>query len=429
MSGYHDPVLLCITVTAFSVVNFLLEIGKTIGIRSLTFMIATVQWVLGPFLSYSLLDPFDYYYMPVPQDVYFALAIPGVLLFALGLYSINDKYVNEAQLIAKLKTYLNEKHSVGLYLIFTGFLFSYLGPLFPGSLAFFFYLLSSLKYVGAFYVLLSNNNGKYLYFAGVFFFLFLDAFTSSMFHELLLWLAFTFLLLALNLKLKLFTKFSLLCLGFVFVFAVQAIKGDYRSAIWGGEVTEQVSKVDLLESSFETRIASEGLFNERNIHNFIYRINQGWIVGHVMAYTPKYQDHARGETIMEGVVATLLPRFLAPDKVTSGGAEYFEKYSGLILVEGTSMDLSPIGEAYANFATMGGATFMFFLGLLYAAVLSLVSKLSFTTPTLILWIPLLFQQAIKAESDITTGINHVTKAAVVIYLVYWVAKNIFKVKL
>ncbi|MEJ8756630.1 hypothetical protein WG947_06475 [Pontibacter sp. H259] len=392
-------------------------------------MIATIQWVLGPYLSYSLLEPFDYYYMPVPQYEYFALAISGVLLFALGLYSIKDRYVNETQLVSTLKSYLEGKHSIGLYLIIAGFLFSYLGPLFPGSLAFFFYLLSSLKYVGAFYVLLSNNDSKYIYVVGVFFFLFLDAFTSSMFHDLMLWLAFTFLLLTLNHQLKLLTKLSLLCFGLLFVFTIQSIKGDYRSAIWGGEVTEDVSRIDLLESSFQSRITSEGLFSERNVNNFIYRINQGWIVGHVISYTPKYQAYGRGETIREGVIATLLPRFLAPDKLTSGGAAYFEKYSGLLLVEGTSMDLSPIGEAYANFGTFGGAIFMFFLGLFYAMVLSLVSKLSVTTPTLILWIPLLFQQAIKAESDITTGINHVTKAAVVIFLVYWAAKNIFKIKL
>lgn len=263
----------------------------------------------------------------------------------------------------------------------------------------------------------------------VLFFLVIDAFAMTLFHDLLLWLGFTILLFSLNLKPNFLIKTSVLYAGFLFAFTLQAIKGDYRSAVWAGKVTDEVSKVDLLESSFTSRIAAEGLFTERNVNNFIYRINQGWIIGHTMAHTPRFQPYANGETIQEGIFATLLPRFLAPEKAVSGGRDYFEKYSGLELVKGTSMDLSPLGEAYANFAAAGGAIFMYFLGLLYAAILSFISKKSFITPSLILWIPLLFQQAIKAESDITTGINHISKAAIVIFLVYWVANKFFNVKL
>ncbi len=392
-------------------------------------MIATLQWILGPYLSYNFLHPFDYYYMPVPQAEYFALAIPGVLFFAAGLYAMQDKYESGSQILSNLRLYFEGKHSIGLYLIAAGFFFSYAGKFMPASLAFFVYLLANLKYIGAFYVLLSNRKDKYIYIGLVLFFLVVDAFAMALFHDLLLWMAFLFLLFSLSYKLSFIKKISVLGAGFLVAFTLQAVKGDYRGAVWGGQISEELTKTDVLESSLETMLAGEGLFSEKNNKNFIYRINQGWIVGHIMVNTPQNEPYAEGETIKEGIKATLLPRFLAPDKVLSGGKDLFEKYSGLELIEGTSMDLSPLGEAYANFATSGGAIFMFFLGLLYAAVLSHISKLSLTTPSLVLWIPLLFQQAIKAESDITTGINHIFKAAIVIFLVYWIAKHFFRTKL
>lgn len=136
--GNDVPGTLCLIITAFSIVNFIQELGRQVAIRSLTFMIATVQWVLGPYLSYNFLNPFEYYYMPVPEEEYFALAIPGVLLFALGLYSIKDKYIDAQVIIPTLKKYIEGKPKVGIYLILLGFLFTYIGPLLPAALAFFF---------------------------------------------------------------------------------------------------------------------------------------------------------------------------------------------------------------------------------------------------------------------------------------------------
>jgi hypothetical protein len=429
INGYEDANTVCLVMTIFSIYNFILELGKTVAIRSLTLMIATVQWILGPYLSYTYLNSFDYYYMPVVQEQYFALAIPGILLFTIGIYTIKDQYIDENKLLLKLTTYFKDKHKIGLYLIFFGFTFTYLGPLLPTSLAFFLYLLANLKYIGAFYLLFSDRKDKILYVSIVLIFLFLDAFSMTMFHDLLLWLGFLFLLFALSYKPGLLTKFTIVCLGVLLAFSLQAIKGDYRSAVWGGNISVDNTRTDILESAVSKRIREEGLFSERNNRHFIYRINQGWIVGHTMVHTPSQEPFAQGKTITEGIYATLLPRFIASEKATSGGREYFEKYSGLILVKGTSMDLSPLGEAYANFATTGGAIFMYFLGLFYAIILYLISKWSVTAPSLILWIPLIFQQAIKAESDITTGLNHITKASIVVFLVYWIGKNIFKVKL
>ncbi|NDK54519.1 hypothetical protein [Pontibacter fetidus] len=427
--GFNEPDNLCILISILSLLNFLTELGKTIAIRSLTLLIATIQWILGPYLSYNFLDSFDYYFMPVPQKDYFALAIPGILLFAIGLYTIKDHYLNENRIFLNLKAYLKDKHSLGLYLIFFGVILTYIGPLFPTALAFFFYLLANLKYIGAFYLLFSERRDKFIYIGGVLIILVLDAFAFTMFHDLLLWLGFLFLLFALSYRPSVLTKFLIVCMGGLLAFGLQAIKGDYRNAVWGGLVTEDITKVDVLESSFSKRISEQGLFSERNNKHFIYRINQGWIVGHTMLHTPSKEPFANGETITNGLVATLLPRFIAADKATSGGREYFEKYTGLLLVKGTSMDLSPLGEAYANFATIGGAIFMFILGLFYALVLSLISKWSIATPSLILWIPLIFQQAIKAESDITTGLNHITKASLVVFLVYWISNKIFNTKL
>ena len=84
-----------------------------------------------------------------------------------------------------------------------------------------------------------------------------------------------------------------------------------------------------------------------------------------MNNVPSQTPFARGETIRNALVASVFPRFLYPDKPIAGGRENMENYAGISLNENTSMDISQVGEAYANFGEMGGIIMMFVLGLFF----------------------------------------------------------------
>jgi hypothetical protein len=86
-----------------------------------------------------------------------------------------------------------------------------------------------------------------------------------------------------------------------------------------------------------------------------------------------------------------------------------------------------LSEAYANFGPQGGVLFMFFWGLFIAYSLKLMFKVIENRPEFLFWLPLIFSQTIKAEIDIVHISNHMTKSALLVYLIYffYLKKNSF----
>jgi hypothetical protein len=144
---------------------------------------------------------------------------------------------------------------------------------------------------------------------------------------------------------------------------------------------------------------------------------------------PKKYDFVKGETIETALYAGLLPRVLAPKKAVAGGRANFERFTGTELPETTSMDISLAGEGYANFGVWGGIVFLFFVGVFYNVIITKVIAISKKYPTLVLWLPVLFFQVIKAETDFATVFNHFTKAAMVAFMIFWGMTRVLKLKM
>ncbi len=74
------------------------------------------------------------------------------------------------------------------------------------------------------------------------------------------------------------------------------------------------------------------------------------------------------------------------------------------------MGLSPVGESYVNFGATWGAAFMLLLGLFYSGTFRVLRSLSTRWPLLLVFIPGTLQYAMRAEGELASGLNHVTKA-------------------
>ena len=148
-----------------------------------------------------------------------------------------------------------------------------------------------------------------------------------------------------------------------------------------------------------------------------------------MSYTPKYEPFAKGETIKEALKGSLLPRVLFPEKIKAGGRTYFERFTGKPISEDTSMGLSLLGEAYANYGIFGGAFFMFLIGFFYNFFLLQIYRIAKKHPSLIFFIPLIFLQVIKAETDFSVILNHLIKASIAVWILYWGLKRFLRIKL
>ena len=137
---------------------------------------------------------------------------------------------------------------------------------------------------------------------------------------------------------------------------------------------------------------TEGI-SENYFQELVDRLNQGWIIARIMYVVPDYEPYAEGETIEDAIFAALVPRFLAPNKVRSGG-ENFERFTKIEL-KGTSMNLGLIGEAYANYGLRGSFLFLFIVGLAFKLSFNYINKKSFQYYEVLLWLPFLFLYVVR----------------------------------
>ncbi|MBU2652034.1 MAG: hypothetical protein KKA81_13985 [Bacteroidetes bacterium] len=410
--------------------KFVNDIGNKIEIRDVIALIAALQWLVGPILAYNFLPEHPLYYMSVSEEVYMNYVFTGTFIFIIGMYLpiARERTIGKEQ-FEVLENFVQNRKSLGYILIGIGLLFSFMSKFVPGSLAFLFYLLGNMQFVGIFIVLFADKSfSKWIVFGAVMGALILNSVAIGMFHELIIWMLFTFLIVAFIVKMGMGVKITIMVTGIVVMLLIQSIKEEYRYLTWYS--TSNKSNTEIFQDILFQRLTDPRyLFQEEVLNNAGARLNQGWIISRIMDHIPRRNTFVKGETVKNAISAALLPRVLAPSKAKAGGHENFERFTGIELAKGTSMNLSIIGEAYGNFGVTGGILFMLILGLLYNGIIVLIIKLSHNNPTLILWLPLLFFQVIKAETDFAIVINHLVKSAMVIFVVFYVSKSIFKIRM
>ncbi|MFM7923058.1 MAG: hypothetical protein ACKPJJ_22790, partial [Planctomycetaceae bacterium] len=85
----------------------------------------------------------------------------------------------------------------------------------------------------------------------------------------------------------------------------------------------------------------------------------------------------------------------------------------------TSRGISPLGEAYANFGTLGGALTMMGFGAFFGFLFKLTLRLLVRRPTFFFWLPLIFYQAMKAETEFGVVLNQLAKGGMVAVAGYY----------
>ncbi|WP_159427050.1 hypothetical protein [Formosa haliotis] len=346
-------------------------------------------------------------YMSYVVPAYFVYA--GIILFGLKKYNLKKKDIN-----------FKGFEYYGVYILIIGVFCDFLKSYMPGSLQFFFFLVANFKFVGGLILLFSDQKWHRYLFYGVIVYLFLSALRSGMFHDFLLWTTFYYMFWAYKYKTKIKMNIIVLLAGFILSTAIQAVKHNYRMIIQQGY---SGNNTELFLSILSQRISGGDLENEEEQGQLNVRLNQGWIISAIMNNVPGNEPFAEGETVKDAISASALPRFLNPNKKQAGGVENFLRFTGLTLGENTSMGLSIIGEAYANFGVVGG---IFFMGIWSWSLIGFwnyfLRQVNVNT-ILIFFIPLLFLQVVKAETELVVVLNHLVKSLVVIFLFIWAGKK------
>jgi len=295
----------------------------------------------------------------------------------------------------------------------------------PEGLQQFFYLLIHLTYVGVFYVLYSpENKYKRLVVPLVLVLMIAHIVVTAMFGEFIFMLALSLILILLGKKIKMRTKLIFAASGIVLVVLIQSIKMEYRKRTWSETGADPTYFAQLLGDKISN---PSQILDPRAMFFVAVRMNQGWLVAVTMDKVPSRHPYANGETIWQSVLATVAPRFIWPDKPQAGGAANLLRFWGYS-IHGYSMNIGPIGEAYGNFGR-GAILYMFFYGLFFNWVLSLILKTARKHPTLILWLPFLFIYAVGVETDLLMTMNSLIKGVFFTWLMYRGFKYFFHIDL
>lgn len=405
-----DPLWLGVALFLAAVFDFQKRLDDGLPLVQVAGLIAVLQWVVGPVLAYRTDYDFGRYFMRVESDAYFSYVLPATSAFLIGLHLFGSR-VNQRVLFARIPS--EQGLVVGLLLNGCALAAEVAARMAPSSLSFVFFLLAQLRYVGMLYLFCWNSLWKWPVIAFFLLPLLLGSAESAMFHSLLIWGGILFCYWYALRKRQIYQKWVLLLVAALGAFTIQAVKGSYRAKVWHGEKGSLLDEATTFWSDWSNVTVDD------TWGNVISRMNQGWIIAAIMANVPAAEPFAEGETIVEAARSALLPRFLDPDKAGGGGRSSFLRFTGLPLGQGTAMGISPLGESYANFGGYGGIVTLFVYGGLFGLIVTYCFRYASKHPDFIFWVPLVFYQSIKAESDFVTVLNQLSKGGVLAFACYW----------
>jgi hypothetical protein len=375
-------------------------------------MVAFIQWVIAPWVAYYVPPDASVFEMAQRPADYFNYAVPATMLFAAGLYLPMwrvGRVLHERRVVSEPSTFRATCDTM----IAIGTVAFLLLAHMPMAYRYSVELATYLAFVGAYGLMLVNRKGwgwRLLFVLGI---RMAISTGSGLFHEFMLWLAYSAALFVYARRVRMRTLLLLLVVGGFFVGVLDEAKLAFRKAI---AMAPEMSVSDRF-AALGQAVGNQAqqpveTFTGAALSHFVTRLNQGWIIARVMYWVPVQEPYAEGETLINAFRAALIPRMLDPGKYEAGGGEYFTRFTGFTLYE-TSMNLSVAGEMYANFGAFGALVgcfcFGFGLGLIYRQF-ALAAERSVLWWA---WAPYVMLYAMMAENGIGEGVNQIAKSFLV----------------
>jgi hypothetical protein len=418
---------LVIASTIISVLMVLDKLGKGIVLRELLALHGCVVCLLMPILGYLIynhnnrLAALWVRYMPVSDDLYFGLALPGMTGFIFAVcWPVSTPPASDVgpplqSVLLKVKAKLEKMPHTGLLLLVIGVGVFGFADYLPQSLQFAFLLFYFSAFAGLLYVYFTphlNYKTGILVLFGLF--IIYHALRSGMF-TIIAYMGITlFSFFFLGRKSPMWKKLLGFTIGVFLLLIIQSVKQSYRKITWTGGY--QGNKAVLFTSLAQSKLATTDLLSADAFFPMYYRANQGYNVAMVMRRIPALQPYDNGVNLARTFASAFVPRVLWPDKPESGGKFNMQYYTGYV-IEGWSTNVGPIGEAYGSFGVLGGIIYMIFLGVFIRWAYRKVFILANRTPLMLLWIPVLFYQVVYSmESDTLQILNSLTKSAFFIWV-------------
>ncbi len=386
--------------------------------REWALILYTLNYLIAPAITYQLPEEQVTYGMQIPPDEYFNLALPGFIFFALGMFILPTKIFKIDYHKVGQSTIVNKDFLIKTTIF--GMVLNLSSRFFPGELGFVAYLLSMVRFVGAF-ALLSIDKKLWYWSAIVILLELASGFLNGMYHDAIMWVIFFGLFYIYAIKPSFRTKMIGIVSAITLVLFIQAIKFAYREEVWRGGKEATLTTVAEVSS---TKTSSDQLLGEENILSTLNRGNQAWIFASTVNNMDRNKNFQGLTNVNKYMEAALLPRFLAPNKLTSGNKEIFNEFSGHTINEGTSMGLGIFADGYIAYGAWGVYIFGFVLGLIFSLTFKLVERWTKVSPFYVLLLLPLLNYAVRPDCELQTTINHLFKGILLYgFLVYLTRKR------
>jgi hypothetical protein len=413
-----------IIISLFLFIQLFENSNGQIAFKDWVLALYAVNYLLAPAISLHLDQEKVAYKIKLSAEQYYTLMIPGFFCFYWGMNLFKTKLFKTDFDVVKIYAILNEK--ILKQLFYMGIVLKLLLPYFPGEVGFFIYMLSMIRFVGAF-SLYAINEKKYFWFViWVLIIEIAQAFIGGMYHDMTMWLVFFALYYIYLKKPSMQWKIGFGIFALVLILFVQSIKQVYRAATWSGDREASLSTaLDIAEN----RTNLESLTGDDNLIGTLTRSNQAWIFASTVDHMNCYQDFQGLNNVQRYVESALLPRFLAPDKIQSGDKQIFNKFSGHTLNEGTSMGLGIFADGYIAYGAWGVALFGLALGLLFSITFKVVENWTKISPFFMLFLFPILNYAVRPDCETQTTINHLVKSMFIYWLLVMAYRRYFGQKL
>jgi hypothetical protein len=394
-----------IGISGYFLIQIIFESTRVFPFREWALFLYSVNYLFSPAITYQFDQSLLTYPMKIKAADYYEIAIPGFLCFYAGMHVFKTRiFIPQMD---KVKRDAKKNESILVNFVVIGFILRLFGSIFPGEIAFFIYLLSSIRFVGAF-ALFSYNRNKYwkwvgallameLYFAAI----------AAMYHDAVMWILFFALYFVYTTKPTLSIRLIGLCICVIFILFIQGLKGAYRSKI-SETGTSDFGLV--LETSSQV---SDDIGSEDNILGSLNRGNQAWIFASTKERMDRIGDYQGLHILGIYAEAALLPRILAPDKIMAGDKKIFNTFSGHQINQNTSMGLGVFADGYIAYGYWGVMFFTFGLGLLFNFTFRVVESWAKLSEFYVLMVLPLLNYAIRPDCELQTTINHLVKGLIV----------------
>jgi hypothetical protein len=409
---------IAVGITIILLLEIIINSNKRFVFREWALFLYALNYLTAPAITYNLPPSEIKYGMKIVTDQYFELAIPGFVFLAIGMSLFKTTVFNVDFSKVNASSLVNQRLLKNV--TFFGILLNLLSVLIEGELSFFIYLLSLVRFVGAFALFSMNTRNWYWVFIVLIIEL-MKALIIGMYHDAIMWIVFFALFYVYSSKPRLQIKISGALIIIIIVLFVQAIKVSYRDEVWTGD---REATLETVYDVGATKTGSDQLIGSENLLTTLNRGNQAWIFASTVDNMDRAKNFQGMTNINKYLEAAILPRFLAPNKLESGDKEIFNEFSGHTINEGTSMGLGIFADGYIAYGATGVYIFAFALGLIFSLTFKLVERWTKVSPFYVLLLLPLLNYAVRPDCELQTTINHLFKGILLFgFLVYLTRKR------